>query len=242
MRVPVPVPVLVPSLVAAALAAPLTAHAQTVVADPGTAYDAPDLTGFQTLGTMMGGMLVRADFSNGGFSDGVWGDLGAGVWGVRTLAFSLTMGGTSDTFSNPWTLGNTVIGAPLAITRLRLSGAPGGVVFDRATLGTGTVGSELGADFSFVGAGPGGTVATYRNLVGVSGAAPVGDVFEALDVLFGQGLAAGTSVQFIADTDNIPPGGRGIDPVVPEPSTYLMLGAGLATLGAAARRRARAAA
>lgn len=225
-------------MLTAALAAglaPLAAEAQVVNQDAGTQYNASALTGFQTGGNDMGGMAVRVFFSNGGTSNDVWRNLGGGQWGAQTLAFSLTLGAASDTFTSPWTLTNLAVGGP-SIVRMVINGAPGGTVFDR-TFGNvfGTEDSALGSDFVFSGAGPVGTVATYRNLVGVEGNAPVGDLFETLDVSFGQGLAGGGSLQYVADTDNVRAGG-GVQ-ITPEPSTYALMGAGLGALLVVQRRR-----
>ena len=214
-----------------ALVATGGAGAQTVGSVPGVQYNAPSLTGFQTLGNLMGGMVVTATTTGGGVFSGTWQDLGGGNWGVATAAFSVTLGGNTDSFNNPWTLsalgGNQLAG-------LRFSGAPGGVVFDRDfNPFPGTVGSADGNDFSWVGGDMWRTLVTYTNIVAIGGAPPVGDIFEQVDIQFRDAFSQ--SATFVMDTDNIPPGTR-LTPV-PEPSTIILMASGLVAVAAIGRRR-----
>ena len=121
-----------------------------------------------------------------------------------------------------------------------IDAAPAQVVFDRALapgLGAGTPGSDGGLDLAFGTPGPVGSTVTYRNAVHLPGEPAAGDLFTTIDLWFGpSGLALGPFTTMNLDADRV-----AIAPVatVPEPSTWALLGAGLAATGAAARRRAR---
>ena len=235
MRARLTTPLLATTL-AATLAAtlPAAARGQAVVTDPGAVFTATALTGFATTGNDMGGMTVVARFTNGGFSSATWGDLGGGMWGAETLAFRLALAGGADTYTAPWQLLDL---SGLGIDRLLIHGAPGKTVFDVVPDPWLTDGSAQGNPFSIVGGDVFGTVATYRNLVRIGGAAPLGDLYETLDVSF-QKAVGPNGLQFIADTDNI--GVRGTITQTPEPATFGLLAAGAAGLLGVQWRRRRA--
>jgi hypothetical protein len=221
---------LVASLVAAASA---PAAAQTVNFVPGTPFNSPNLTGFETTGSLMVGMQVTVDFALGGVQSGAWSDLGGGSCGVSFGGFTLTLGCGTDTFGGNWTLNNDTNDR---VRGVRLNGAPGRTLFD-VSGGSSTPGSANGLTLNSVGGTYTGSVfGTYANLVGVGGSAPVGDLYEQLTIRFGDVLGAGQTYIFEADTDNssfdAPP------PVtVPEPATFALTVLGLVSLGGVARRR-----
>jgi hypothetical protein len=234
--------------------------AQTVVTAPGTSYQTGGLATSQTRGSNMTGMGVTAHFTNGTTASAAWGDLGGGLFGAGTSAFSLTFPGTTNTgtFGFEWRLTNAS-GAGLA--RLVLSGASGRTVFDMNEDDVLTPNSAFGIPLMFR---PGvdenglyapspyaaGSTVTYRNAVRVGAAAPLGDVFEQVDLVFGTALAGGLTAEFIMDSDSVGEG-EVIGPVgpgpvapgttVPEPATVALMAGGLAALAAGARgaRRAR---
>jgi PEP-CTERM motif len=230
------------ALVALVVAVP--AHAQTLAVNNGVPYYAPSIGNFSTLGNNMFGMTVTGKFSDGQTFSGAWKDLGGGLTGVDFAGrFRLTIGATDNTFNMPWTL--TVFGTSNQLTTLTLSGATGPVIFDRTFGGVeGTPTSANGTDFQLAAPDVNNILATYINsvqMVGSSG--PVGDLFETLQIAFRTpfvGSAAGKSLSFYQDVDNVILGGL-LSPV-PEPATVLMTAAGLAALALAARRRQIAAA
>ncbi len=220
------------------------ARAQTLAQTNGTPYYAPSIGNFSTLGNNMFGMTVTGLFSDGQTFSGAWKDLGGGLTGVNFAGrFSLTLGATSNTFNVPFTL--TVFGAANQLTTLTLIGSTSPVIFDRTFGGaSGTVNSNLGRDFELTTPDANNILATYMNSVQMVGSTgPVGDLFETLKVEFRTpfvGSAAGKSLSFYQDVDNVIIGGL-LSPV-PEPATLLMTAVGLAALAVAERRRRLAAA
>jgi hypothetical protein len=230
---------------ALAAAAPcVPAVAQTYIVQPGTTYTAAAVATQSVLGSQMNGLAVQVRFSDGTVTGGSWGFLfasgGVDYFGVANGLFSLSFRGDRDTggaspSENDFNLANlnpsgeTIVG-------FRLSGALANVVFDRTFMGlVGTPASGFGRDI--VGANdPGGNefrmTAIYRNLVGIGGAAPVGDLFETLDVTFDNPVPEGENYSLFLDTDLTTR-----LTAVPEPSTVILLASGLAALGGIARRR-----
>lgn len=97
----------------------------------------------------------------------------------------------------------------------------------------GTEGSAQGKEF-FTSAGELlDIVATYSQVVALTGESAVGDLWHVLSIDFGEGLAD-REWSFVQDTDNDirrpPPG-------VPAPGTLLLLGVGLVFAGCTRRRR-----
>jgi hypothetical protein len=213
-----------------------TLGAQTVTYNPGTTFDSPTLTGFQTLGANMTGMQVTVDFALSGVVSGAWGDLGGGACGVNFGGFTLTLGCDTDSFGNTWSLNNATNDR---VNRVRFNGAPGRTLFDIA-FASSTPGSELGFTLQNAGGTYAGNVfGNYANLVGVGGAPPVGDLYEQLTISFDDALGAGATYDFFADTDNSdfdsPP-----PRTVPEPAAFALMGIGLLGLATTARRRGHA--
>jgi hypothetical protein len=204
------------------------AHAEVVVAqDPGALSTTTGLTGFMTFGSNMVGMSVTAFFDDGTSEAVSWMGTTPVAGGAFGTGWSLTESG--DTFSSPWTLTNT---RGTALRRLLLDGAPGMTAFDRSFGGAfGTPDSFLGLDYS-VTAGLLPTdmiVATYRDLIAVTPAPAVGDIFRMLDVLWSSpaGFASGRTLNFLADTDNAT---TEIVGAVPEPTGFALFALGVVSL------------
>jgi hypothetical protein len=248
------------ALLAALVAAPTALHAQTLVTQPGTTYITRSLSSAATFGASMAGMRVTAHFADGGAASAAWGDLGDGRAGVRTERFRLSVDATQNTgapFDFVWSLENLFGGG---LTRLELRGAPGRTLFDMEGGVEGTPNSALGIPltfaFGFDAEGnftpspyAAGAVVTYRNAVSLVGAAPMGDLWETVDLAFGDALAGGAGLFFDLDTDSVGEGAS-LDPIddgsgggppvttTPEPATFALLGGGLLALaGTRARRR-----
>ena len=79
-------------------------------------------------------------------------------------------------------------------------------------------------------------VATYSDILGVNGAAPVGDLYTSLEIDFVNGSFVSNTMQFRADTDNAEGAGGDITPV-PEPSSLTILALGLLSVMALVRRK-----
>jgi MYXO-CTERM domain-containing protein len=219
------------ALLSAVLAAPLSA--QTVSFTNGTTYSAPALTGFETLGNMMGGMTVSWQLVGGGSGSASWGDLGGGNWGVSGGGVQVFMAANADTYFGLWSVWND---SNAALKSLLFNGAPGRTLFDTDNGGFGTEGSFLGLAFQSP-TTQAGVSAQYSNIFKLTGdPAPVGDLYEQLFVDFGDGLSAGSRYSFYADTDNSPTNAPPPTPVS-EPISATLLAAGLVGLVAARRRK-----
>jgi hypothetical protein len=237
-------------------------QAQTSTFAAGTVFNAPALTTFTTFGENMVGMRVTWTYDDGTFGTANWVRFGADAYGVNVGGFRVSMGRFSDTFMDAWSvINNTGRG----ITAVRFNGQEGRIVFDCGwtTAGCATAGdpaslagspnSARGWTLQTLGFGgsniyTGGVRGVYENLVGLEGAAPVGDIFEQLTIFFTDGLATGQLYGVRADTDNtsadIPVPGTPPTAVIPEPSTYLLMLTGLGglwMLTARGRRRTRSA-
>lgn len=190
--------------------------------DNSTPYSTTSLTGFSTSGDGMSGMLVTATIGAG--ADGAtWATTSAGCGGATGSGWSVTECG--DTFTSSWTLASNVL-----ITSLFIDAGAGNTVFDIDGTTTGTAGSGLGNAFST--SYTGNITATYSGPVGLTGDAPVGDLYRFLRLDFTGGAFSG-QLSFLQDTDNL--GRLGDITPAPEPASMLLLGTGV--LAAALRRR-----
>jgi hypothetical protein len=202
---------------------------------------------FITTGATMAGMQITAIFADLSSQTVTW---------VATPLVSPTSGGafgtgwsvtaSNNTFPPPpvidphvWTITNT---RGVGLTELIFDGGPGRTVFDRAITPPFTPGAGLGLDFStdqFNGLLPTDTItATYRDVVSIPPAAPVGDIFRTLDLVFQNsattGFASGRTLSFEADTDTTTSDIFPL-PIIPEPGSLLLFGVG--ALGLVGYRR-----
>ncbi len=216
----------------------------------GITYFVSGLSQTPTMGDGMAGMRVTATVSNGAQVLSLtqsWGALGAGTGGVTfsSADFSLTV--SDDTFeTNAWEMDFDPQG-DWHVLSLQFDGAPGRTVFDRTFGGQiGSFGSGLGKDFGGFSTFGGSIAARYFNQVQVGlppfrpSEVPVGDLFASLLLTFGDGafangLPPNASYHFSMDTDSAL---SALTAIVPEPTSMLLLGTGLAGL-IVRRRRAK---
>jgi hypothetical protein len=229
-------------LVALGAIAAVPARAQTIQTVAGTPFYAPAIGNFSTLGSDLLGLLISGRFSDGQTFTANWADLGGGLSGVNFAGrFRLSIGTTTNTWGNPFTL--TVFGAANTLQSLTLSGASGPVIFDRTFGGgSGTVESQLGRDFAFSGTSDlWNTLITYQNAVQMVGSTvAVGDIYETMVIDFRTGVtgtAGGRNVRFTQDFDNIIT--NGLLMPVPEPGTFALTALGLSLSVLLVRRRRR---
>jgi PEP-CTERM motif len=198
---------------------------------PAPPVDSPGLTGFATTGAMMTGLSVTVAFNGGADHTFAWATTGANSGGVTTGLWSLTMDG--DSFTSPWVFSFLSPNAG-QLTHLQLNGTSGFVIFDRTAPSPGTDGSASGLDFAFsAGCGSCNGLVNYSGQTGIGGAAPVGDLWQVVDLTFSGETGPRTDFSFVQDTDN------DIRAMVPEPETYALMLGGLGLLSLLAKRRRR---
>lgn len=205
----------------------------TIIRTPGNAYDAANLTGYATSGSMMDGMIVTATYAGGATETATWGTTGPDA-GAAQVADAFTLSLQGDTFGAAWILTNYKRDNLIALT---ISGREGRTVFDTISDPELSPGSARGwgAAYTPVDNGYPEGVANYTNPLWIGGTF-YEDLYLTLGLTFGDGLAPLASLEFIADTDNVPEG-TPINPAVPEPATMSLLGAGLCAIWWGARRR-----
>lgn len=215
-------------------------HAQvTVVTVAGTTNTTTALSGFGTTGDLMVGMSVTAFFDDMTSETAIWSDLGFPAGGASGTGWSLYVG--DDTFFSEWELTNA---SGLVINKITIDAGLGDTVFDLTFGGMpGTDGSALGLDFDVTsGLGLLSILATYRDIVAVGIDPAVGDIYRNLDIEFTSagGFASGSTLTFLADTDNILFAGDLTPTAVPEPTAYLawlVIGAAVAVAERHRRRK-----
>ena len=196
---------------AAALAlAFTTGAANAAVINVTTDLSAPFISGAAMAGSAqtgaeMAGMNVTAMFADGSSRSAVWGTTGP-VAGSAVSAGNFSLSQSRNTYSFNWTLEN-LYGS--ALTGLRINGLPGGTVFDAVASPVLTFDSRGGRAYEDRSALAGAIAVTYARPVGVSGNAPLNDVFGEMLLdytgLASGGLGSGQSLQFRSDTDTVVP-------------------------------------
>lgn len=201
----------------------------------GTTYNTTALTDYQTFGSNMDGMTVVATFLNGLVDTQIWGDTGGSAGGVSGTGWGLSVAG--DTWNSGWPL-NLSLTSGVNLASLSIDAGTGNTVFDVVNgyydPPYSSPDSQNGVPFYTTSTAY--INATYSDRVMVNNVF-YGDLYRTLSLDFGSnGLSSGFT--FYADTDNLLIAGD-INPVepVPEPSTILLMGAGLLGLVGFNRKR-----
>jgi len=217
---------------------PSASYAQiSISSTTGNVYDIPGSVEDQASGSMMGSFQLTARWLDGQSRVMSYGLLGGSTWGFTSDRLSLTIDGSSDTFSSYWSGSNSIAG----LYQLEFDAKNTNVLFDRTfyyNFAEGTPGSNLGWDGDIACDGllyllcELGTSVVYTDAARIAPNEPVGDLYRKMTMTFsGTGIARGVDGDIIRfDTDITMA-------TVPEPSTYLLMSAGLAGLGIVARRR-----
>ena len=202
--------------------------------DNSTTTSIVGITGFSTFGDQMAGMQISVTFEGGDTASCTWAITGLGAGGCSGTGVLSDLNGfnlnlTGDSFNSNW---NFTATGRLA-TSLTINAILGNTVFDIIATDppNSTPGSAEGVSLN--GNTPGTPTGSgiYSNLIAVGLNAAVGDLYGALAITFSSGVASAT---FIADTDTVGLPGNGGD--IPEPSTYVLIGAGAALLAWKRRR------
>ena len=212
-------------------------YAQNVTRVDGVSYTTQGLSDYTTLGSMMYGMTVTANFIDGSYQTLSWGEWlgysdGGGVAGNGWSLFQI-----GNTWDQSWTL---TTDRDVCLDSLVLNGASGDTIFDTKDELYNifdTPGSARGWPFE-VTSGQVAVDAIYSNIVSLQGRA-YGDLYETLTLNFGDDGFSG-SFRFRAETDTSAAIGDVIPvnpAVVPEPGSLLLLGSGIFGMGVLLLRR-----
>ena len=224
-------------MTALALCAGPALAAPDYVFDTSTVHDVPGVVPGVTSGASMDGMLVTVEFADGTLATDVWHDLGLPGAG-RAVGVGWNVTQTGDTFGQPWSIAKSLSHPPLR--RLTFNGEPGLTAFDvdmYERIGVGGCGSYIAAgdDLACSANSERGLrltltsdtlrpTVTYSDVIGINGAAPLGDLFYTMTIDFGRSGMSDASFFFSQDTDTV---ARPAPVPLPGAAALLALGVGL---------------
>lgn len=168
-----------------------------------------------------------------------WTALGGNAGGVDLLIGDSTstvsvgtFGMSGSSWTTNWDL--DVTNSSFTIANIFIDAGEGDAVFDIISSPDNSAGSSTGKAFWITSSSYDDITATYSGAVGIAGAAPLGDLYRYLNINFtGNSFGINDTLSFRADTDMI----KGNINPVPEPSTVILMGLGLASLVGYNRKR-----
>lgn len=237
---------------------PSTAFSLSVTYDAGgTTWYTNSISGVSTSSAAMSGMTVTAYFSDGNKTTLIWSESSSsnnvyGVWVGDLWSLSIATDGEGDSGKTYYSTGSEtfepweLIVGDTTLTGLFIDAGTGNAVFDANHISSGNPGDTPGSQSGYMFQEYNETddklvstqsssleaVVTYSGIVALTGQEPEGDLYRYMTIDFGNGGFTNDTLLFSSDTDTVTSA-----LVVPEPSTMLLFGAGLACLAGIARRR-----